>query len=397
MFETLTPTAPDAILSLMAAFRADSRSQKIDLGVGVYQDDQGNTPVMAAVKAAEQYLLDEETTKTYQGIPGDTEFNALNIALVLGADHQVIRDNRVRSLATPGGSGALRLGAEVVRRANPKAKLWVGVPTWPNHIPLLGTAGFEIVEYSYYDTEKRALDFDAMRTALSQVPAGDIVLLHGCCHNPTGADLSHEQWHEVLAMAQQQSFIPFVDTAYQGLGDGIDADAYGLRLLANNLPEMVVASSCSKNFGLYRERTGLVAFIANNPQQADVVASQASTVARQIWSMPPAHGERVVARILGDQQLKNDWLNELGEVRQRIQLMRTLLVDSIKDNAAGMDFSHIVAQKGMFSFLGITPSQLEQLREEYAIYIVGSTRINLAGINSNNIDYLAESIKAVLR
>ena len=293
MFESLKPTPPDAILSLMAAYRADPRSEKIDLGVGVYQDDNGDTPVMAAVKAAEQYLLDEETTKTYQGIPGDSEFNQRNLAFLLGADnHPAIDEGRAVSLATPGGSGALRLGAEVLRRANPNAKLWIGTPTWPNHIPLLGSAGFEIVEYSYYDTDKRALDFDAIREALGQVPAGDIVLLHGCCHNPTGADLSREQWQEVLTLAQQRGFIPFVDIAYQGLGDGIEEDAYGLRLLADNLPELVIASSCSKNFGLYRERTGMVVFIADNKERASVVGMQASTCARQIWSMPPAHGSR---------------------------------------------------------------------------------------------------------
>ena len=397
MFETLKPVATDPILGLMAAFREDPRETKIDLGVGVYMNDRGQTPVMDAVKRAEAKLAELEKTKSYQGIAGDAEYNSRMMQLVFGDDHAVLSSGRVKSLQAPGGSGALRVGAEVIRRARPEAKLWVGTPTWPNHIPLLGSAGFEIQEYPYYDTATREVNIDLMLETLRQIPAGDVVLLHGCCHNPTGADLSNEQWDQITDIALERGFVPFIDTAYQGLGDGLDEDAYGMRLMAEKLPELVVASSCSKNFGLYRARTGSITFITQTPEQAAIVGGQARAVARQMYSMPPAHGALLVSLILGDEQLCKDWKAELEEVRLRIKSMRTLLADSIQDNAQGMDFSHIKRQNGMFSFLGVKPEHLVRLREEFGIYIVSSTRINLAGINSSNINYLSESIQEVLK
>ena len=395
MFETLKPVGMDPILGLMAAFRADTRETKIDLGVGVYQDDRGRTPVMASVKEAEAKLMELELTKSYQGIAGDPDYNQRMMSLIFGADHSILSSGRVKSIQAPGGSGALRVGAEVIQRATPSSKLWVGVPTWPNHIPLLGSAGFEIKEYPYYDMATHQINGDAMMETLRQVPAGDMVLLHGCCHNPTGADLSHEQWDQIADLALERGFIPFIDTAYQGLGDGLDEDAYGMRMMADRLPELVIASSCSKNFGLYRERTGSITFIAKNSQQAEIVASQAMSIARQIYSMPPAHGALLVSLILGDQQLRANWQAELEEVRLRIKSMRTLLTNGIQGNSAGVDFSHIEQQKGMFSFLGITTPQLDRLRDEFGIYIVSSTRVNLAGINSSNIDYISESMNTV--
>ncbi len=397
MFESLKPAAADPILGLMAAFREDPRENKIDLGVGVYQDDRGRTPVMDAVKRAESKLMELEQTKSYQGIAGDAEYNSRMLALMFGEDHSILTSGRIKTLQAPGGSGALRVGAEVIKRARPEAKLWVGVPTWPNHIPLLGGAGFEIEEYPYYDMESRQINAELMMETLRKVPAGDVVLLHGCCHNPTGADLSNAQWDEIAEIALERGFIPFIDTAYQGLGDGLEEDAYGMRTLAAKLPEMVIASSCSKNFGLYRERTGSITFITQTAEQATVVAAQAMTVARQLYSMPPAHGALLVSLILGDEDLCSDWKAELEEVRLRIKSMRTLLADSIQDNAQGIDFSHIKRQNGMFSFLGVKPEHLVRLREEFGIYIVSSTRINLAGINSSNISYLSESIKEVLK
>ena len=397
MFETLKPVGMDPILGLMAAFRADTREKKIDLGVGVYQDDRGRTPVMTSVKEAEAQLMELELTKSYQGIAGDPDYNQRMLSLIFGADHRILSSGRIKSIQAPGGSGALRVGAEVIQRATPNAKLWVGVPTWPNHIPLLGSAGFEIQEYPYYDMATHQINGDAMMETLRQVPAGDMVLLHGCCHNPTGADLTHEQWDQIADLALERGFIPFIDTAYQGLGDGLDEDAYGMRMMADRLPELVIASSCSKNFGLYRERTGSITFIAENSQQAEIVASQAMSIARQIYSMPPAHGALLVSLILGDQQLRANWQAELEEVRLRIKSMRTLLTNGIQGNAAGVDFSHIEQQKGMFSFLGITTPQLDRLREEFGIYIVSSTRVNLAGINSSNIDYISASMNAVLK
>jgi aspartate aminotransferase len=397
MFESLKPVAIDPILGLMIAFKADTRLVKIDLGVGVYQDDHGRTPVMESVKIAEARLLELETTKSYQGMAGDPDYNQRMLGLLFGEQHSILSSGRVKSIQAPGGSGALRVGAEVIRRARPESKLWIGVPTWPNHIPLLGSAGFEIKEYPYYDMSRHQISSQAMMEALRSVPAGDMVLLHGCCHNPTGADLSHDQWDEIADMALERGFIPFIDTAYQGLGDGLDEDGYGMRMMADRLPELVIASSCSKNFGLYRERTGSITFIAETPEQADIVISQAMSTARSIYSMPPAHGALLVSMVLGDDQLRAQWQAELEIVRLRIKSMRTLLCDSIQDNEAGMDFRHIKEQKGMFSFLGITPVQLQRLREEFGIYIVSSTRVNLAGVNSNNIDYLSQSILRVLK
>ena len=397
MFENLKPVSIDPILGLMIAFKADTRSEKIDLGVGVYQDDHGRTPVMAAVKEAESRLMVLETTKSYQGMAGDPEYNQRMLELLFGEGHSILNSGRVKSIQAPGGSGALRVGAEVVRKARPESKLWIGVPTWPNHIPLLGSAGFEINQYPYYDMGSRQINAQAMMDTLRSVPAGDMVLLHGCCHNPTGADLTHAQWDEIADIALERGFIPFIDTAYQGLGDGLDEDAYGMRMMAERLPELVIASSCSKNFGLYRERTGSITFIAENTERADVVVSQAMSTARSIYSMPPAHGALLVSMVLGGQQLRSQWQAELEEVRLRVKAMRGLLCDSLQDNDAGMDFSHINRQKGMFSFLGITTPQLERLRNEFGIYIVSSTRINLAGVNSNNIEYLKQSLLTVLR
>lgn len=396
MFESLKPVAIDPILGLMMAFKADERAEKIDLGVGVYQDDRGRTPVMASVKEAESRLMAVENTKAYQGMAGDPEYNQRMLDLLFGSDHSILGSGRIKSIQAPGGSGALRVGAEVIRKARPDAVLWVGVPTWPNHIPLLGSAGFNIREYPYYDIESRQVNVEAMMETLRQVPAGDMVLLHGCCHNPTGADLTKQQWDDIADLALERGFIPFIDTAYQGLGDGLDQDAYGIRMMAERLPELVIASSCSKNFGLYRERTGSITFIAETPERADIVVTQAMSTARSIYSMPPAHGALLVSMVLGDEALRNQWQMELEEVRQRIVSMRQLLCGSLKNNAAGMDFSHIEKQKGMFSFLGITTPQLERLRSEFGIYIVSSTRINLAGVNSNNIGHLTESLQAVL-
>ncbi len=397
MFETLKPVGMDPILGLMAAFRADTRQQKVDLGVGVYQDDHGRTPVMTSVKEAEARLMELELTKSYQGIAGDPDYNQRMLQLLFGADHSILSSGRIKSIQAPGGSGALRVGAEVIQRATPDAKLWVGVPTWPNHIPLLGSAGFEIKEYPYYDMATHQINSDAMMETLRQVPAGDMVLLHGCCHNPTGADLTSEQWDQIADLALERGFIPFIDTAYQGLGNGLDEDAYGMRMMAERLPELVIASSCSKNFGLYRERTGSITFIAESSEQVEIVASQAMTIARQMYSMPPAHGALLVSLILGDDQLRSNWQTELEEVRLRIKSMRSLLTSGIQSNSAGVDFSHIEQQNGMFSFLGITTPQLDRLREEFGIYIVSSTRVNLAGINSSNIGYISESMNTVLK
>jgi len=396
MFQQLSRLEPDPILGILAAYRADPRAHKIDLGVGVYQDEAGRTPIMRAVNDAERHLLVTESTKTYQGIAGDPVFNERLLALVLGQGHRAADEDRVRGVQTPGGCGALRIGAELIRRARPEATVWVSTPTWANHLPLIGGAGLRLAEYPYYDAARRAIDFDAMMGALAQVGAGDLVLLHGCCHNPTGADLDDAQWRALTELAQKNGFTPYIDIAYQGLADGVDEDVAGARRMLGAVPEAVVAVSCSKNFGLYRERVGAVYFLAGTRAQADAVQSQAMAAARQIYSMPPAHGAAIVSAILGDARLRADWLEELAEVRGRINAMRALLAGRLAGNAAGVDFGFITRQKGMFSYFGITPAQVTRLREEFAVYMMESTRINVAGVTPANIDALAAAVHEVL-
>ena len=396
MFERLKPVPIDPILGLMNSFREDSRHNKIDLGVGVYQDDSGQTPIMTSVKKAEFQLLEDENTKTYQGMTGDSDYNDRLSSLIFGEDNPILKSGRFCTLQAPGGSGALRVGAEVIARTKSSPAIWVGTPTWANHIPIMEKTGLKINTYPYYDFETHAICFDEMIEALKKIPKDDIVLLHGCCHNPTGADLSSDQWKQVCATAHRNGFIPFIDIAYQGLGNGLEKDAYGIRELASQLPELIVASSCSKNFGLYRERTGAVSFICNDSDQTKIVLSHAMSSARSLYSMPPAHGALLVSSVLGDSKLREEWEIELESVRLRIQLMRDLLCEKLQGNQKGKDFSHIKHQKGMFSFLGISSEEVDTLRAKYGVYMVGSTRINLAGININNIDYLSECILKVI-
>ena len=395
MFEQLSQLATDPILGLMAEFRADQRNPKVDLGVGVYLDEHGRTPVMRAVKAAEARLLEGEDTKTYQSIAGAPEYCQRMMEMALGELLPSVSD-RLVSLQATGGCGALRLGAEVIQRARPGATVWVSTPTWVNHIPLIGGAGLTLREYPYYDPATHAVNGSAMLDALEQAGPGDVVLLHACCHNPTGADLSPAHWDAIAELALRRGFTPYVDMAYQGLGDGLAEDAYGVRKLAATVPEMLLAVSCSKNFGIYRERTGMLMLLSESTSHVAAVQSQAMAAARQIWSMPPAHGASVVSTILGDAALRADWESELAEVRQRILDMRALLADQLRDNSAGIDFSFINRQKGMFSYLGISLEQVRALRERYAVYMIDSTRVNIAGITRANVGYLGESIRAVL-
>ncbi len=396
MFEKLDLLPPDPILGLMAAHRDDPNPNKIDLGVGVYKDEQGNTPVLRSVKRAEEIILAEENTKAYIPPAGNPDFNRNVQLMLLGETHSAYKDNRIATIQSPGGCGALRLGADFALRCNPEATVWVSDPTWANHIPLLGNAGLKLAKYPYYDAETHQLQFDQMVETLKQVKRGDLVLLHGCCHNPCGADLTQEQWQIVTGMAEQQGFVPYIDIAYQGFGEGLTEDAYGVRLMAERLPELIVASSCSKNFGIYRERVGTLNIIAADTKSAAVSASQAANIARGIYSMPPSHGAAAVNLVLSNTELKADWDAELTEMRDRINSLRSQLVAKLAGNNAQQDFSFIERQRGMFSFLGVTPEQVKRLREEYSIYMVDSSRISIAGINSGNIDYLAESIVAVL-
>lgn len=396
MFETLEAQAADAILGLSIAFRNDNNPSKVDLGVGVYKTEDGETPVMRAVKAAESVRLQSETSKSYIGPAGSPAANTALQQLLFGAEHSALKDNRVRSVQTPGGCGALRVAAELIVRANPNATIWVSNPTWVNHIPLLGSAGLTIAEYPYYDYDSHSLQFDAMLTALEQVKAGDLVLLHGCCHNPCGADLNREQWQAIATLAKKNGFTPFIDMAYQGFGESLDADAYGLRLLAEELPEVIVASSCSKNFGLYRERAGMLAIVGATPDQADATLSNIANVVRGNYSMPPAHGSAIVETILGDDKLNQDWQSELAEMRERIQELRVQLVQKLIDKGCTQDFSFIARECGMFSFLGLSKEQVRALIDNYSIYMVDSSRINVAGLSSHNLDYVADAITEVL-
>ncbi len=397
MFNRLDPLPPDPILGLSAAYKADPRDTKLDLGVGVYKDEAGKTPVMRAVKAAEKQLLDTEHSKSYIAQLGVEAFNAGLPRLVLGDDHPAVKDDRVRAVMTPGGTGALRLGAELVTRMNQASTVWVGDPTWANHIPVLEGAGLELATFPYYDKKAATVLFDQMTTALEKAEAGDVVLLHGCCHNPCGADLSREQWQTMADLVNRKGLLPFIDLAYQGFGDGLDEDAFGVRLMAEQVPEVMVASSCSKNFGLYRERTGGIITIARNTEKAEAAQSHVGSIARAIYSMPPAHGGFLAGMILDDEGLKKQWIEELTGMRNRMNELRSLFVRKMVEKGSPGDFSFIEKQNGMFSFLGIGPEQIERLREEFAIYIVGSSRINVAGISEDNIDYLTDSLVRVAK
>jgi aspartate aminotransferase len=395
MFENLPVLPADPILGLMDAFHHDSNPNKIDLGVGVYKNTQGETPVLESVKRAEHHLLESEQTKLYIGPAGSAEFGSAIENLLLGETHSVINDGRVSTVQTPGGCGALRVAAELVKKSNPSATIWVSDPTWGNHIPLLGDSGLQIKTYPYYDTTTHRVSFEAMITALQQAKSGDLVLLHGCCHNPSGADLSHQQWQMLARMALEKGFTPFIDIAYQGFGSGIEEDAYGLRLMAEQLPELLIASSCSKNFGIYRERVGAVLVISQNTSHAKACTTQLARIVRGIYSMPPSHGAAVVAHILNNKGLRQHWLGELDTMRERINNLRQQLLEQLTTKGGGNAFSFISTQKGMFSFLDMPPAQVQRLRTEFSIYMTTDSRISIAGINSNNIDYLSSAIISV--
>ena len=394
MFESLERKPPDAILKLIAEFGNDPRERKVDLGVGVYRDAAGNTPVFRAIKVAEQRLLETQTSKSYLGSRGAAEFCDAMQALVLGDGAP--KNDRVMTLQTPGGSGALRVAAGVILRANPDATIWVSEPTWNNHVPLLGGAGVKLENYPYYDTDQNELRFAAMLEALNKAPSGDVVLLHGCCHNPTGMDLAATQWDELTDVIAERGLVPFIDIAYQGFADGLDKDAYGVRRMLERAPEMIIAASCSKNFGLYRERAGSLTFVSSNAESAEIVGSQALNIVRTMYSLPPDHGAAAVTMILNDTDLRNDWLDELGGMRKRMNEMRKLIVAGLGKTAQDRDFSHIERAKGMFCYLGVSPQQVARLKQDSGIYLVDSGRINVCGITRDNVDYLSNSIAAVL-
>ena len=397
MFETLKPLPPDAILGIMTLFRADPHADKIDVSVGVYQDEKGRTPVLESVKRAERAILDKQDTKTYVAIAGNALFNKGVEELIYRPSHPALKAGRVATVQAPGGSGALSVAGHLLGRAKPNARVYLSDPSWPNHLPLLKTAGLTLESYPYYDYRNHRVDFDAMAAKLETASAGELVLIHGCCHNPSGADLSREQWQALTALCERRGLVPFVDFAYQGLAQGLEEDAYGARLMAERLPEVVIVTSCSKNLGLYRERVGAASFVSATPEQSKLAMANAMNVARGIYSMPPDHGAAIVSYILGDATLRAQWIKELEEMRGRLNGLRKLLVDKLAARKTPMDFSFIAKERGMFSFLGITKEQVIRLREEFHVYMVESSRINIAGINHSNVDRVADSIAAVLK
>lgn len=393
MFDTLKALPPDAILKLISEYAADTRSDKIDLGVGVYRNEAGETPVLESVKEAERRILETQQTKAYLGSGGDPEFNALTERVTFGDD---IAGERLTTLQTPGGSGALRVAAGLILRAREGATVWHSEPTWANHVPLLGGAGLRLRPYPYYDADACRIRFDEMLEQLGAVPEGDIVLLHGCCHNPTGMDLDRKQWQSVAELIARRKLLPFVDLAYQGFAEGLDEDAFPIRLLAAMVPEMLVATSCSKNFGLYRDRVGSLSIVSSNAETAGIVRSQALNLVRTMYSMPPDHGAAIVKHILADDKLRGEWRAELDGMRDRLKDMRARLGAALRDAAAEHDFSHVERANGMFCFLGLDEGQVERLKTDHGVYMVNSSRINVAGITADNVDYLAASIASVL-
>ncbi len=396
MLETLDTLPSDPILGVTAAFRRDTYPLKVDLGVGVYRDARGLTPVPAAVRGAEQAMLAGQDTKAYVGPLGNPEFNERIVALALGPLAAGLAA-RTSTIQTVGGCGALRIGAELIRVAAPDAVIHVSDPTWANHEPLVGSSGLRLERYPWYDPATRAVAFDALQGHFERLPAGAVVLLHACCHNPTGADLTAAQWRALADTIERRGLVPFVDLAYQGFGDDLDADATGLRTLAERVPELLVAISCSKNFGLYRERTGALAVIARDAERAAAATTQQARLARRMYSMPPDHGAAIVGRLLGDARLRADWVEEVGGMVARMNSLRALLAARLAERLPGHDFGWLARHRGMFSLLGLDADQLRELRERHHIYVPPDGRMNVAGISELNVDYVADAIASLTR
>lgn len=396
IFSQVTLAPADPILGLTDAFKADTRTHKVNLGVGIYKDEAGQTPVLSSVKKAEAILLETEKSKNYLGIEGVQAYNQVVQGLLFGVDSNIITDKRAVTAQAPGGTGALRVASEFLVRNTKSTTIWVSNPTWANHNNIFETAGLTVKEYRYYKAETHDMDFEAMLADLEQAQAGDVILLHGCCHNPTGIDLSLAQWQQVAQVCLTKELLPLFDFAYQGFGAGIDEDAQGLRAVAAVVPELLIANSFSKNFGLYNERIGAVTVVAEDAESATNSFSQIKKTIRANYSNPPAHGGLIVSTILSDDALRQEWEAELTEMRQRIAEMRTLFVDSLKAEGVEQDFSFISRQNGMFSFSGLNKQQVARLKDEFAIYIVGSGRISVAGLTKNNMPAVCKAIAQVL-
>ncbi|NHW02257.1 amino acid aminotransferase [Stutzerimonas degradans] len=389
------PRVPgDPILGLLDAFRADANPAKLDLGVGVYKDTHGQTPIPRAVKLAEQRLVDSEKTKSYIGGHGDAQFGALLMRLVLSPRAVALAEDRAGCTQAPGGTGALRLAGEFIAHCLPGRTLWLSDPTWPIHQTLFAAAGVPLQHYPYVGADNR-LDREGLFAALERIPTGDVVLLHACCHNPSGFDLSHDHWLRVLEIVRSRELLPLFDFAYQGFGEGLEEDAWAVRLFAETLPEVLITSSCSKNFGLYRERTGALIVIAAGHEQLLDVRSQHAALARGLWSTPPAHGAAVVTTILADDALRQIWQDEVESMRQRIANLRKGLVEALTPYGLAERFAHIAEQRGMFSYTGLTAAQVRRLRTEHSVYLVESGRASVAGLDAERLDALARAIASV--
>ncbi len=397
MWKSIQPAPPDSILGLTEEFKKDQNPQKVNLGVGVYKDEAGNTPVLHCVKAAEKVLLETQSSKSYLPISGDPAYSAAVQRLIFGADSEVISAGRAATVHAPGGTGALRVGADLLHKFTPDAKVWVSSPTWANHNGIFGAAGFEIARYSYYDGETQGLDFARMMNDLETVPAADVVVLHACCHNPSGVDLNEDQWKQLAVLASQKGWIPFLDFAYQGFGDGVDEDRFAVEQFAAAGIDFLVASSFSKNFGLYNERTGAITVVTPSAAEASVALSHIKTVVRTNYSNPPAHGGLVATIILDTPELHTMWLEELAGMRNRIVTMRKSLVAGLAAQGVDGDFSFIERQRGMFSFSGWSDDVVSSLRKNNNIYVVGGGRINLAGLTTSNIEYVCASVAAAMK
>jgi len=396
MFENLQMAPPDAILGLTEAFESDPNPNKINLSVGVYKDAAGVTPILSCVKKAEKRLADNQTSKAYLPIDGAAEYGSLVRNMLFGPTHEIVTGSRAVTANTPGGTGGLRVAADFIHKAFPGATVWLSKPTWPNHPSIFAAAGVPTDSYAYFDADANCLAFDAMIESLGTIPAGDVVLLHGCCHNPSGIDPTAEQWAQIAGVVASRGLLPLVDFAYQGFGSGLEEDATGLRALCGAAKELLICSSFSKNFGLYCDRVGALTLVAASADEAKVVQSLVKQCVRSNYSNPPAHGSAIVTTILSDEQLTAEWHGELAQMRDRINGMRHAFVDTMKAKGVTQDCSFITEQRGMFSFSGLNRVQVDRLKSEYSVYIVGSGRINVAGITPANIDRLCESIAAVV-
>lgn len=396
IFNQVELAPADPILGLTDAFKADPRAEKVNLGVGIYKDESGQTPILKSVKLAEQKLLDTETSKSYLGIDGVQAYNSAVQTLLFGADHTVIEAGRAVTAQAPGGTGSLRVAAEFVVRNTDSRTIWVSNPTWANHNNIFESAKLTVKQYRYYDAATHGMDFDAMLADLDGAVAGDLVLLHGCCHNPTGIDLNLAQWEVMAQLCLEKELVPLFDFAYQGFGAGVEEDAQGLRVVANVVPELIIANSFSKNFGLYNERIGAVTVVAKCRETAEIAFSQVKSTIRGNYSNPPAHGALIVATILADETLCTLWESELQQMRERIAQMRVLFVEMLKAEGVEQDFSFISTQNGMFSFSGLNKAQVGRLRDEFGIYIVGSGRISVAGMTKDNMPIICKAIAKVV-